>query len=85
MSNALKSPWRWAACLSLALTLVGCATPTYITNATSSKDNIKFVYQQTKLFNLDQGTIKCDIAPDGELKNCRKMKIKIDGKNYREN
>ncbi len=84
MSKALRSPWRWAACLSLALMLVGCATPTYITNASSSKTNAKFVYQKVQWLSVEEGTIKCDVAASGELENCKKMVIKVDGKNYQE-
>jgi len=59
--------------------------PTFITGATSSDDAIKFVYLSPKWFSPDeQGTIKCDVMPDGTLNNCRKMSIKVDGKNYQE-
>ena len=75
--------FRLAAALCLALTASACATPTYVTGASSSQDTIKFTYRQAKFFApTEEGVIKCEVQPDGTLTNCRKMSIMVDGKNY---
>ena len=59
---------RLAAALCLALTASACATPTYVTGASSSQDTIKFTYRQAKFFApTEEGVIKCEVQPDGTL------------------
>ncbi len=55
-----------------ALGGVGCANPKYIATSTGGPDDIKFLFVDA---SGDQGVIKCARAQDGELSNCRRMRI----------
>lgn len=50
----------------------GCANPKYIATSTGGPDDIKFLFVDA---SGDQGVIKCARAADGELSNCRRMRI----------
>jgi hypothetical protein len=79
---------RAAALVALFMSAGACTTPTYITGASSSGDTIKFTYRKVRVFSLEppeQGVIKCEVAEDGSLQKCRKLKILVDGEDYRGN
>lgn len=51
---------------------LGCANPKYIATSTGGPTDIKFLYvDQTG----QQGVIKCARTDDGELSNCRRMRV----------
>jgi hypothetical protein len=55
---------------------VGCAPPPkVVTQITSARDQIKFLVVQGN----DQQVIKCQVAGDGALSNCRPMQIVLQG------
>jgi hypothetical protein len=59
--------------MALLLTaLAGCASsPRVVTAITSSRDQMKFLYFE----GSDQGVIKCKVASDGALSDCRQMAV----------
>lgn len=63
--------------------LVGCAQPRIVTNITGSPEQVKMItVQQMSLFSAGgTGLVQCDRAPDGTLKDCKKIPIVFnDGK-----
>ncbi len=58
---------------SLALSSAACASPRVISGITSSRDQIKFLYQE----GSSQGVLKCKVAPDASLSECRQMAVTI--------
>ncbi len=61
--------------LSMAV-LAGCPNPKYVAASTGGSGQIKFGYIQKK--NVT-GIIKCQMADDGALSNCRKMTVVLQG------
>lgn len=58
------------------LGLAGCAPPPkVVTQITSARDQIKFLVVQGN----QQQVIKCQVAGDGALSNCRPMQIVLQG------
>lgn len=65
--------WGAALCaLGLGAGVAGCANPKYIATSTGGADDIKFLFVDQY---GEQGVIKCDRAEDGELSNCRRMRV----------
>lgn len=62
-----------AALVAIAVTAaVGCGSSARVVTAiTSSRDQIKFLYIE----GSDQGVIKCKVAGDGSLGECRQMAV----------
>lgn len=58
---------------SLALSSAACASPRVISGITSSRDQIKFLYQE----GSSQGVLKCKVAPDAALTDCHQMAVII--------
>jgi hypothetical protein len=50
----------------------GCANPKYIAATTGAPGQLKIVYVDR---NGGTGVIKCERADDGELSNCRAIKV----------
>ncbi|MFA6033287.1 MAG: hypothetical protein WC889_10345 [Myxococcota bacterium] len=62
--------------LSLWLFLPGCAVPRVVVDSTSSKDQIKFLYQE--LGKADNaGIAKCKVDANGTLVSCKDQKITL--------
>lgn len=59
--------------ISLALSSAACAAPRVISGITSSRDQIKFLYQE----GGSQGVLKCKVAPDASLSECRQVAVII--------
>ncbi len=51
---------------------LGCANPKYIATSTGGPTDIKFLYVDAA---GNQGVIKCARTDDGELSNCRRMRV----------
>lgn len=61
-----------AVCIAL---LGGCTPPAkVVTKITSARDQMKFLYAQGE----EQGVIKCQVAPDGALSQCRNMGVQVE-------
>jgi hypothetical protein len=54
----------------------GCAPPPpkLVVHITNARDQIKFLYVQGN----GQGVLKCQVAPDGALTQCRDIVVAID-------
>ena len=63
----------WLCGAAMALSTVGCAAPRVISGITSSRDQIKFLYQE----GSSQGVLKCKIAADASLSECHQMVVTI--------
>ena len=56
----------------LALTAAGCVhQPRMVRAISQSRDQIKFLYTE----GATQGILKCQVAADGALSNCRQMTV----------
>jgi hypothetical protein len=70
---------RWLYGPAVLVALLGgvaCAPPPkYVTQITSAKDQIKFLVVQ----GSSQQVIKCKMATDGALSECKPMQIVIQG------
>ncbi|HSC88745.1 MAG TPA: hypothetical protein VLC09_15795 [Polyangiaceae bacterium] len=63
----------------LASTVVGCgAGPRYVATSTASKGHVKFLHLTADGSN--RGIIKCDMAENGDLSNCRDVEIVLEEK-----
>ncbi len=59
---------------ALLASTVGCgAGPRYIAASTASKGQVKFLHVSNG--GQDQGIVKCDMAEDGDLSNCRDVAV----------
>ena len=64
--------WRTALMALVLMTVGGCASSARVVTAiTSSRDQIKFLYVE----GTDQGVIKCKVASDGAIGQCRQMAV----------
>lgn len=63
-----------AGLLALAA-LAGCTPPPkVVTNITNARDQVKFLYVQGD----GQGVLKCQVAQDGALSQCRDIAVALD-------
>jgi hypothetical protein len=53
----------------------GCVGPRYVAASTGSKGQVKFLHING---SGQQGVIKCDMADDGDLSNCRDIPINLE-------
>jgi hypothetical protein len=60
--------------LAMALAAVGCGSPRVVRGITSRADQVKFLYIE----GSTTGVIKCQVAPDGTLSNCRPMTVALE-------
>lgn len=51
--------------------LAGCAGPKVIASSTTARGQAKFMYAQ----DSSQGVIKCRVAEDSRLKDCKELKV----------
>lgn len=66
-----------SALLLLLASAAGCAAgPRYVAASTGSKGTVKFLYVGG---DGDQGVVKCDVAEDGDLSNCRSVELVLEG------
>jgi hypothetical protein len=61
----------WVVAIAVALSTAACAAPRVVSGITSSRDQIKFLYQEGD----SQGVIKCKVATDGSLSDCHHMAV----------
>lgn len=73
----LKSKRALAALMSLlSISLLSaCAGPRAVVNITSRGDQVKLVYYQRTFMGYDQGIVQCKAESDGQLNECRKLKV----------
>lgn len=75
---------RRASALGLVMTVMmlaqGCAGPRYINSSTGRANTAKFTYIQQKFLSYEQGILKCEVAANGALTNCKEMKIVFEEK-----
>ncbi len=72
-----RLPRRLVAIASLAalVAATGCTPPPkLVVQITNARDQIKFLYVQGN----GQGVMKCQVAPDGALNQCRDIAVAID-------
>jgi hypothetical protein len=65
-----KATWTFVL-LALA---TGCGSPRVVRGITSRGGEVKFLYQQGD----ETGVIKCQMAPDGALSQCKPMTVKLE-------
>ena len=61
--------------LTVACLISGCAGPRAVVNITSRGDQVKLVYYQQKFMGYDQGIVQCKAGGDGNLSECKKLKV----------
>lgn len=59
--------------ISFILTMFACAGPRLIINSTGKQGVVKFVWDDDD----EQGLVKCDVAQNGALSNCRNIKVEL--------
>lgn len=62
--------------LVVSMSAFGCAGPRYVAASTASKGQVKFLHIDG---SGNQGVVKCDMADDGDLSNCRSIPIHLKG------
>jgi hypothetical protein len=62
-----------ATAVLMAAVASGCGGPLVVSAAESRGDNIKFAY--TRMGTGEQGLVECTVPADGDLTDCRHMKI----------
>lgn len=60
---------------ALVVLASGCASPRYIAASTGSKGQVKFLHIDN---DGEQGIVKCDVAEDGDLSNCRHVAVVLE-------
>ena len=67
----MTTRWSLMAFLAVIALATGCAGPRYVAASTGSKGQVKFLWTD----GGDQGVVKCSVAKDGDLNQCRQMNL----------
>ncbi len=64
----------FAVFLAAAVASSGCGSPRVVRGITSRADQVKFLYYE----GGDTGVVKCRVAGDGTLSECRPMTVSLE-------
>jgi hypothetical protein len=72
--QAIRKAARVALLACVAVFASACGSPRVIQAITGARDQMKFVYREGGA----QGVLKCAVLPNGQLTQCRQMKIVLE-------
>ncbi|HWV39473.1 MAG TPA: hypothetical protein VN033_13470 [Vulgatibacter sp.] len=70
----MTTKWSLLAYVALIALATGCAGPRYVAASTGSKGQVKFLWTD----GSDQGVVKCEVADNGDLNQCRNMNLVLE-------